>query len=119
MKIDVLIPIHYSNRKLLEQSIKSIQSQTVSTRIICVLNGMSRADTLSYQSYLISLGIDKVLLCPHKGVAHSLNFAIPYLESEYLARQDDDDISHPERLEILLQKLSLLMPMLSDQTYLS
>lgn len=105
MKIDVLIPIHYSNRRLLQQSIRSIQTQTVPTRILCVLNGMSFSDTLSYQSYLKTLGVDKVLVCPQKGVACSLNFAIPHFESDYIARQDDDDISHPERIEILLKQI--------------
>ena len=105
MKIDVLIPIHYSNRGFLKQSIKSIQLQTVPTRIICVLNGMYQSDNASYQEYLYSLGVEKILICPQKGVSYALNYAIPYLESEYVARQDDDDFSHPERLEILLKNI--------------
>ena len=105
MKIDVLIPIHNSNRKYLFDSIKSIQKQTIPTRIICVLNGMKSSENLTYASYLRSLGVEEILICPRKGVSHALNYAIPFLESDYVARQDDDDISHPERLEILLKNI--------------
>ena len=69
---------------------------------------MTQSDVISYQSFLRSLGVEKILICPKKGVSNALNYAIPYLESAYVARQDDDDISHPERFEILLNKIMSL-----------
>ena len=100
--IDVLMPIYRSKLNHLASSIKSVQNQSVPTRLICILNGMQKPLNTFYEKFLISHGVDLILMCPKKGVANALNFAIPYIRSDYIARQDDDDISHPFRLELIL-----------------
>ena len=102
-KIDVLMPVYSSNFDFLLASVKSIQAQSVPTRLICILNGMSATANKRYKDFLNDLNVDVILTCPLKGVSHALNYALPYIKSDYVARQDDDDISHPFRIELIMK----------------
>ncbi len=99
--IDVLLPICNSNEDYLIKSLESVLNQNIKTRLICILNGMTNIENEHYINLLNKYKC-MILICPKKGVANALNFAIPFTKSTYIARQDDDDISHPKRL--LMQK---------------
>ena len=96
--IDVLIPIYNSDEKYLSASIESIHNQTIKNNIICILNGMDLNRNEFYRNLLIKLGVEIIVECPYKGVAAALNYGFKFSSSQFIARQDDDDISHPERL---------------------
>ena len=100
-QIDVLLPVYKSNKNFLKESIKSVLNQNIKVRIFCILNGMSKIENNQYINFLKEFNCN-ILISPNKGIAASLNYAIPYTRSNYIARQDDDDISHPDRF--LIQK---------------
>jgi len=96
--VDVLLPIYYSQERFLIKSINSLISQTLRPKIICILNGMDFKYNKYYKELLNDLKVDKILLSPKKGIPNALNYAVQFCEANYIARQDDDDISHPERI---------------------
>lgn len=96
--IDVLIPIYKSNEDYLRLSINSIKKQTIKNNVICILNGMDNNKNKFYRNLLKQLEVDLIVECPLHGVAQALNYGIQFTKSQFIARQDDDDISHPERL---------------------
>ena len=51
-EIDVLMPIHNSEKKLLIKSLESIFLQNIRVRLICILNGMSKEKNAEYISLL-------------------------------------------------------------------
>tara|TARA_B100000401_G_scaffold434258_1_gene374081 strand:+ start:293 stop:1090 length:798 start_codon:yes stop_codon:yes gene_type:complete len=104
-EVDVLLPIHYSNEEYLIESINSLLNQTLKPNIICLLNGMDRNSNIYYENILTNLSVNKIIICPVKGIPNALNYGINYCEGKYIARQDDDDFSNPERL--LKQKIFL------------
>ena len=100
-EIDVLLPVYKSNKIFLKESIKSLLNQNIKVRIFCILNGMNKIENNQYINFLKEFNCH-ILISPNRGIAASLNYAIPYTRSNYIARQDDDDISHPDRF--LIQK---------------
>lgn len=96
--IDVLIPIYNSNKDYLTLSINSIKKQTIKNNVICILNGMDNNKNKLYRDLLQQLEVDLIVECPFQGVAQALNYGVQFTKSQFIARQDDDDISHPERL---------------------
>ena len=61
-KIDVLMPVYSSNFGFLLASVKSIQAQSVPTRLICILNGMSASANKRYKDFLNDLNVDVIFL---------------------------------------------------------
>ena len=98
-EIDVLMPIYNSDKQFLIHSLESLFIQNIKIRLICILNGMSEEKNLEYISFLNQFKCD-ILLSPKKGIANSLNFAASFIKAPYIARQDDDDISHNDRFRI-------------------
>ena len=102
LTVDVLLPIAKTDLNNLCAAVQSVKEQTIRTRLICILNGLSNSEYDEYESLLHELGADVVIRSNTSGVAQALNFGIPYLENEFVARQDADDISAINRLEVLL-----------------
>ena len=103
--VDVLIPIHYSKEEYLKESINSLLNQTLKPNIICVLNGMDEGSNIHYTKILTEMSVNKIIICSIKGIPSALNYGIKYCKGKYIARQDDEDFSNPER--ILNQKTFL------------
>ena len=103
--VDVLIPIHYSKEEYLKESINSLINQTLKPNIICILNGMDETSNIYYKKILTDLSVNKIIICSTKGIPNALNYGLKYCKGKYIARQDDDDFSNPER--ILKQKIFL------------
>ena len=101
--IDILIPIYNSNKEYLRSSIISLKNQTSKNSINCIHNVIDHNQNVKYKKLLKELKVDLIIECPYKGVAQALNYGFAFTRSEFIARQDDDDISHPERLYLQYQ----------------
>jgi glycosyltransferase involved in cell wall biosynthesis len=97
----VLMPT-YNAEKYLRESIESILNQNYQDFQFLIINDGSTDRSLeiiqSYQDARIKLVNHEKNL----GLIVSLNNAIELIDSQYIARMDADDISHPQRLEIQL-----------------
>ena len=52
-----------------------------------------------YKEILSDLKVHRIVNSPKKGISNALNYGINFCNSKYIARQDDDDISHPDRIK--------------------
>jgi len=107
-KISVIMSV-YNNEKYLDQSILSILNQTFEDFEFIIINDASKDCSLAIMKKYQER--DKRIKLVHNeknlGLTKSLNRALKKAESNYIARQDADDISLPERLEkqyIFLEK---------------
>jgi tetratricopeptide (TPR) repeat protein len=113
--ISVIVTTYNPDISLLKLSLESIVFQTYQELEIIVVDDCS-SDELSQtiQSLLQKAGLDNIHSIAYKrnetnvGQYASRNIAIEMAKGKFIAIQDDDDISHPQRLECQLQ------PMLSD-----
>lgn len=103
--IDVLLPV-FNAQTTIEQAIQSIQRQTITNIRIIVVNDGSTDGTRSILSRLVQE--DRRILVldqPNSGIVDALNAGLEACEAEFVARQDADDISFPERLKRELDHL--------------
>ena len=89
------------NKKLLMKSVQSIIDQTYTDWELLICNDGSTDDTLNelYNIETMDSRIKILTYGQNRGLASALNYCIEYAEGEYIARQDDDDMSCPERFE--------------------
>ena len=97
-KISVLMPV-YNAEKFLNESIDSILNQTFKDFEFIIINDASTDKTdriiKSYKNPMIKIINNKVNI----GLTKSLNKGLGIAQGEYIARQDADDVSIPERLD--------------------
>jgi len=86
----------------LRRAIESILSQTYRDYKFCIVNDADHERVVQIASSYYDDRI--VYIQNHKtiGLTASLNKALQYTEVPYILRQDADDVSHPQRLEKLL-----------------
>ncbi|ABL00986.1 glycosyltransferase family 2 protein [Pelobacter propionicus] len=98
MKISVIMSA-YNAEKHLTKSIESVLGQTYSDFEFLIVNDASTDDTPALlQKYQRS--DNRIALLHNRsniGLTRSLNLAIQHARHNIIARQDADDISHPER----------------------
>lgn len=89
------------NYELLDQSIDSILKQTFQDFELIICNDGSTNGTLEYLKSIESKDKRIKILSYEKnrGLNYALNTCLEKATGEYIARQDDDDISAPDRLE--------------------
>ena len=96
-RISVILPV-YNGILYLHDAVQSIQNQTsIEWEMIIIDDGSSDGST----AYLQNLS-DPRIRCirqENRGLPATLNRAISMASGEYLARQDQDDISFPLRLQ--------------------
>ena len=96
-KLSVIMPV-YNGERYLWQAIESILNQTFRDFELLIINDgstdRSREIAVSYTDPRIVL-IDNER---NMGLSRSLNRGICLARGEYVARQDADDLSHPDRL---------------------
>ncbi len=96
-KVSILLPV-YNGEQYLREAVDSILSQTFSDFELIAINDGSRdgsPDILeSYRDTRIRLFHQENI-----GLALTLNRALELATGQYVARQDADDVSLPERLE--------------------
>ena len=86
---------------LLRKSVESILQQTYEDYEFIICNDGSTNDTLEELNEIVQLDsrIKVVSNEKNRGLNHALNVCLAASQGKYIARQDDDDISKPERLE--------------------
>ena len=95
----------YNNSGSLEASIKSILNQTYENIELLVIDDGSKDDTREIIKKLKEKRLRPFQNRSNIGLTKSLNKLIPLSNGKYIARQDDDDTSFPNRLEIQVKKL--------------
>ena len=101
-KVSVIMGIYNTPRKeILEQSLQSILNQTYSDFEVIICDDGSKNDCVNWVKEICN-GDKRVKLInneTNKGLAYTLNHCLQYATGEYIARMDDDDISHLDRFE--------------------
>lgn len=96
-KITVILPV-YNGSLFLQAAIESVLSQSFDDFELIVINDGSTDDSESIVSRVIDSRI-RYFKQANQGLAATLNRAISLARGEFIARQDQDDISFPFRLE--------------------
>ncbi|HCT90569.1 MAG TPA: beta(1,3)galactosyltransferase EpsH [Lachnospiraceae bacterium] len=107
-KISVIMGVYNcKNPEILNKSIESIIQQTYTDWELLVCNDGSTDNTLNYLLE-IKKKDSRIKIFSYernKGLSAALNICLRKAKGEYIARQDDDDISKPDRFE---EQLSFL-----------
>lgn len=101
--VTVLLPV-YNAEKYIGLAIESILAQTFSDFELLIINDGSTDTTLkivrSYKDPRI-----RVVSRPNKGLMKTLNEGVRLAQGKYIARQDADDLSAPERFALQVARL--------------
>lgn len=99
-KVSVLMTV-YNGERYLRQAVESILDQTFSDFEFIIMDDGSTDGTWNILSDYANRD-QRIVLFPNKeniGLTKSLNKGLKLAQGEYIARQDADDISLPERFE--------------------
>lgn len=97
-KVTIIMPV-YNGEKYLQEAIDSILQQTFKDFVFLIINDGSTDGT---DKILQSYNDKRIKIMNNEkniGLTKSLNKGLKLARGEYIARQDADDISFPERLE--------------------
>lgn len=100
--ISVIMSVYNcKDRNKLEKSIDSILNQTYSNFEFIICDDGSSDNTLDVLNELAQKDtrIKIVSYTKNKGLANALNYCLEFCKGDFIARQDDDDISYPKRFE--------------------
>lgn len=95
------------NYNLLRKSVESILQQTYKDYEFIICNDGSTNDTLE-ELKKIAQSDSRIKIISYeknRGLSHALNECLAVSQGKYIARQDDDDVSKPERLKKQVQFL--------------
>ncbi|MDP2385902.1 MAG: glycosyltransferase [Bacteroidota bacterium] len=95
--ISVILPV-YNSEAYIRESIESILNQTYSNFEFLILNDGSKDKS---EEIILSYGDPRIKYYKHPncGLAGTLNRGIELSKGDFIARQDQDDISLPQRFE--------------------
>ena len=99
-KVSVVIPT-YNRAFLLEQAIESIVNQTLTDLELIIADDASTDNTRQMVQTLMQRDprIHYYRHSSNQGAATARNTALDHARGTYIAFQDDDDVSHPHRLQ--------------------
>lgn len=103
--ISVLMPV-YNGMPHLKEAVDSILNQDFRDFELIVINDGSRDDSAAY---IQSMTDPRIVLVDHSrniGLIGTLNEGLKLARGEYIARMDQDDIAHPDRLSVQLRFLT-------------
>jgi len=103
-KISVLMPV-YNGEQFLDKSIKSVLEQTFNNFEYIIINDGSTDDSLKVIESYEDSRIKIINFSKNMGIAAALNNGLNAAKGDYIARQDQDDISHPERFSLQVRYL--------------
>lgn len=107
-KVSVIMGI-YNCEDTLKDSIESIINQTYDNWELIMCDDMSTDNTYKLAESYMKKYPNKIELVRNRnnsGLAFSLNHCLKYVTGEYIARQDGDDISLPNRFDIQVKFLN-------------
>ena len=100
--ISVIFPYFNESQKQINRSLNSILRQTYTNIEIIVVNDGRKKENFIFPS---DQKIKYFEFKKNKGLAHALNFGISKSKGEFIVRQDADDISLPNRIELLTKTI--------------
>jgi len=103
-KISVIMPV-YNAEKYIGEAIESIRNQTFANFEFIIIYDLSFDNSLKIINNYSDSRIRIIENKKRIGLVKSLNKAVKCARGEYIARQDADDISLPDRLELQLEFL--------------
>jgi len=99
LELSVVLPV-YNDERFISKSIRSILNQTFTEFEFIIIDDGSTDNTRKIvDDYARKDNRIEVIHQSNKGVAISTNMAIQIAKGKYIARQDSDDLSLPNRLE--------------------
>lgn len=101
-EISVIMGVYNcKNTELLRKSVQSIINQTFTDWELVICDDGSTDNTLSHLNELSKLDsrIKILSYSQNRGLHYALNYCFQNSSGRYIARQDDDDISYPERFQ--------------------
>ena len=101
-EISVLLPV-YNGDKFLIKSIESILNQTFGNFELIIINDGSNDDSLKIIESFNDRRIKFFHYSENRGITFALNKGLHLAKGKYIARQDQDDISLPERFILQLE----------------
>ena len=103
-KISVLMPV-YNGDQFLDKSIKSVLNQTFNNFEYIIINdGSTDGSSKIIESYRDSR-IKIINYSKNRGITFALNNGLNVAKGDYIARQDQDDISYPDRFMLQIEYL--------------
>ncbi len=98
-KISVILPV-YNSQEFISQSINSVLNQTYKNFELIIIDDGS-TDNSKEICKKLSKKDERIIFIDnlHKGLTISLNKALEIAKGKFIARQDADDVSLPERFE--------------------
>ena len=103
-KISVLMPV-YNGEQFLDKSIKSVLDQTFNNFEYIIINDGSTDDSLKIIESYEDSRIKIINFSKNMGITAALNNGLNIAKGDYIARQDQDDISHPDRFMLQVEYL--------------
>lgn len=100
-RVSIIMGI-YNNSETLSEAIESILQQTFTDWQLIMCDDGSVDDTYAIAESYYNKYPDKIILIKNDnnmGLNYTLNHCLQYVNTEYVARMDGDDISLPQRLE--------------------
>ena len=101
-RISVIMSV-YNGEKYLREAIQSILGQTYTDFEFIIVNDASTDESLQIILGFSDSRIRLIINDTNTGLTKSLNVALEQAKGEFIARQDADDISLPERFQKQLQ----------------
>jgi glycosyltransferase involved in cell wall biosynthesis len=99
LKISVITAV-YNGEAYLDQSVKSILAQTYKDMEYIIVNDGSTDRTASILDQVADPRVRIVHLKQNQGAANALNVAVQQSKGDWIAVQDADDLSLPNRLQV-------------------
>ena len=89
------------NKEIFNKAIQSVLNQTYKDIEVIICDDGSNEETKNFLKEALLKDSRIVLIHNDRnsGLAYSLNHCMAVAKGEYIARMDDDDISHPQRFE--------------------
>lgn len=104
MPIDIVMPV-YNGAKTIDESIESVLNQTHQNFRLLIVDDGSTDNTEKVCAPYLSDERLRYVRCEHRGISETLNSGIALSTTEYIARQDADDMWLPWHLDFLLYEL--------------
>lgn len=100
--VTVLMPV-WNAEKFLVEAVESILNQSFKDFELLAVDGGSTDRTLEI---LAGFNDSRIRVCQAPpGIVAALNLGVQEAKGKWIARQDADDISHPQRIEIQLNRI--------------
>ncbi len=101
--VSVIIPV-YNRNEFIREAIESVLNQTYQNIEIIVVDDGSEIDIENQIKDFLSKGNIHFYRKPHAGLSDTRNYGIAKARGEYLVFLDDDDLLHPQMIEIALRE---------------